>query len=118
MVIDREELITTLNKFDYAKYGIKRVGLAGSYANGTATEKSDVDIVLDSEIEDESIECIEAIREFIKKNFRKKSDVMYLVELEEEDKELDELCKIAGISINKDSVYKTIVREVIWFKEL
>jgi len=50
MALTREE-ITALLRENYpdlrAKYGVKRSGLFGSYAKGTSSETSDVDLVIE-----------------------------------------------------------------------
>lgn len=49
------ELILVLNQYKVnhqAKYGIKRLGLFGSTARGTATGQSDIDIVVELEKQD------------------------------------------------------------------
>ncbi|MBQ6147911.1 nucleotidyltransferase domain-containing protein, partial [Candidatus Saccharibacteria bacterium] len=44
LTIDRiKEVVTRLGK----KYGVKNVYLFGSYAKNTATENSDVDLIID-----------------------------------------------------------------------
>ncbi len=50
--MDREEIIATLRQhFAYlaAEYGIKRIGLFGSYAQGEPGEASDIDLIVEFE---------------------------------------------------------------------
>ena len=49
-MLDREEIIKILRKnYNYlvSEYGIKRIGLFGSYAKNMHTQTSDIDIVVD-----------------------------------------------------------------------
>ncbi|MDH3600683.1 MAG: nucleotidyltransferase family protein [Candidatus Tectomicrobia bacterium] len=52
MMLTREKITDILlEKSPYlaSEYGVKRIGLFGSYAKGTPTESSDIDIVVDFE---------------------------------------------------------------------
>jgi uncharacterized protein len=51
-MLTREEIRTVLrDDYDYlaAEYGVKRIGLFGSYARGTTTEASNVDLIVEFE---------------------------------------------------------------------
>lgn len=92
----------------YDKYSNLKIGIAGSYINGTQKEDSDIDVVLDGD--STNIEIMEEIKQL----FNVPVDVLWLDLLKEEDKELDSFCKEMDIPINEDSVYKTVLREVEW----
>lgn len=51
-MVNREELVALLRQ-DYpdlaARYGIRRIGLFGSYAHGESSEASDVDLIVEFE---------------------------------------------------------------------
>ena len=50
MMLTREKITDILlEKYPYlaSEYGVKRIGLFGSYAKGTPTEASDIDIVVE-----------------------------------------------------------------------
>lgn len=102
------ELLDYLGNFDFGC----RVGIAGSYARGTANLSSDIDVVVDTDMLD--IPDIELIKSSIKDKFNKESDVICLGLLESEDKELDSLLQSVDLGINDCSAYKSICREVIW----
>ena len=89
-----------------------KFGVAGSYARGTAKKKSDIDIVVDTDILD--LVDIELIKKTLLKNFGKKSDVICLKLLEKEDKELDELAISVGLTPNDESAFKSIIKQIIW----
>lgn len=101
-----------LNSLSVLNLGYK-FGVAGSYARGTANKKSDIDIVVDTDILD--LIDIELIKKTLLKKFGKKSDVICLKLLEQEDKELDELAISVGLTPNDESAFKSIIKEVIWF---
>lgn len=49
-MLTREQIIESLRKnypFLVAEYGVKRIGLFGSYARGVPTEASDVDLLVE-----------------------------------------------------------------------
>lgn len=88
-----------------------RIGLAGSMARGKFNKRSDIDVVVDTDCI--SIEDMEKIKESFS-DFGRSVDVLCLGLLKEEDEELDKFCVENNILINPNSVYKTILREVIW----
>lgn len=92
----------------YNKYANLKIGVAGSYINGTQTEDSDIDVVLDGD--STNIEIMEEIKQL----FNVTVDVLWLDLLKEEDEEMDSFCKEMDIPINEDSVYKTVLKEVEW----
>lgn len=87
-----------------------RIGLAGSYSRGDENEKSDIDIIVDTDML--SLEQIE----FIHSQFDKEVDVVQLKLLQSEDKRLDGLAVSQGLLINDESTYKSICKEVVWYK--
>ena len=88
--------------------GEYKIGFTGSYARGTETEESGIDIVID--INMLSLEQLELIRS----KFNREIDIIQLKLLAEEDKELDEFTLEEGLPLNENSAYKSICREVIW----
>jgi predicted nucleotidyltransferase len=51
----RSEILTRLEQYkkeNATKYGISSMGIFGSYANGIATDESDVDIVIETQCPD------------------------------------------------------------------
>lgn len=100
--------IKTLLKPLYSQYDNIRIGIAGSYANDTKTEKSDLDIV----VEGDSTRL--DIMEYIKGLFTIPVDVLWVNLMRQEDEELDAFAIEMDLPVNKNSVYKTVMREVIW----
>lgn len=99
-----KEILTSV----YQKYHNIRLGIIGSYANGTATAESDLDILIDGD----SIHG--EIADYIKDLFVIPVDVLWLELLEKEDKRLDMLLMEVLSSVNEYSAYKTIIKEVVW----
>ena len=92
----------------YEKYSHIRLGIIGSYANGTATAESDLDILVDGD----SIQG--EIADYIRELFDVPVDVLWLDLLEKEDKRLDQLLLEVISSVNEYSAYKSIIKEVVW----
>lgn len=88
-----------------------RFGIAGSYARNEATEKSDLDIIIDGN------SMRQDVAEDIKNAFPLTVDVLWLDLLKAEDEDLMAFCKANNYPINEDSVYKTVLREVIWVED-
>ncbi len=91
--------------------GVDKIGLAGSYAKGNAKKCSDIDVVFDCDL---SLESMESVRLFVKKELGKKSDVLCLPAMKLEDDELDNFSESLGLGVVECSVYKNVMREVIW----
>lgn len=89
--------------------GNYRLGLAGSYARGTNGAASDIDIVVDSD--GIPVSYMERMKAYFKDL---DVDVLCLGLLKKEDMELDDFLKEMGLPINNDSVYKNVLREVVW----
>lgn len=92
----------------YKKYSDVRVGVSGSYANDTARDNSDIDVVIDGDSMRMEVE------QYIRRLFNMPVDVLWLELLEEEDQKLDKLALSIGIPKNEYSVYKTVLKEVKW----
>ncbi len=88
-----------------------KIGLAGSYSRDEQSKNSDIDIVIDGDST-----RVQA-GEFIQSLFEKETDILWLELLKEEDKELDKICIEACGEPNKESVYKTIIKDVRWIKQ-
>lgn len=59
------------------QYGVKKAVLFGSYANNTATENSDVDLLLEFETLSVSIYKIAGIKLNLEKNLQKTVDIIH-----------------------------------------
>ena len=101
------EILATLRKV-YDKYTGIRLGIAGSYANGTQKSNSDIDVVIDGD----SMRV--DIMEYIKSQFQNEVDVLWVELMKQEDEEMDRFALENDLPINEYSVYKTVMQEVMW----
>lgn len=101
------EIMSTLRKV-YDKYAGIRLGIAGSFANGTQKPGSDIDVVIDGD----SMRV--DIMEYIKSQFQNDVDVLWVELMKQEDEEMDKFALENGLPINECSVYKTVMQEVLW----
>ncbi len=58
------------------KYGLKKIGLFGSYAKDMANEQSDIDLAIETEKRDFFIR--EDLKDFLEKSFEKNVDIGYV----------------------------------------
>ena len=105
--MDLNDIMSTLRKV-YDKYSGIRLGIAGSFANGTQKPDSDIDIVIDGD----SMRV--DIMEYIKSQFQTEVDVLWVELMNREDEEMDKFALENDLPINKFSVYKTVMQEVLW----
>jgi predicted nucleotidyltransferase len=108
-MLSKDTILETLRKYkgnDMLKD--IRVGLAGSYARGEASENSDVDILIDGD----SHRINSA--EFLRNLFPVKTDILWLELLKEDDEKDDEELQLLGFGINKYSLYKTLLKDAVW----
>jgi hypothetical protein len=72
------EIITYLNqnkKLLYDQFGVIRIGVFGSYANGTASSSSDIDMVVEMEGSRKNIHNFLGLKRFLENEFGKKVDL-------------------------------------------
>ena len=101
------DIMSTLRKV-YDKYSGIRLGIAGSFANGTQKPGSDIDVVIDGD----SMRV--DIMEYIKSQFQYEVDILWVELMKQEDEEMDKFALENDLPINKFSVYKTVMQEVLW----
>lgn len=101
------DIMSTLRKV-YDKYSGIRLGVAGSFANGTQNPDSDIDVVIDGD----SMRV--DIMEYIKSQFQYEVDVLWVDLMKQEDEAMDKFALENDLPINKFSVYKTVMQEVLW----
>ena len=92
------DIMSTLRKV-YDKYSGIRLGIAGSFANGTQKPGSDIDVVIDGD----SMRV--DIMEYIKSQFQYEVDVLWVELMKQEDEEMDKFALENDLPINKFSVY-------------
>ena len=75
--MSREEIITYLENHKSeleTKFGVKKIGLFGSYAHGTAHNDSDIDIVV--ELDKPDLLTMAGIKQMIEEDLSQKVDVI------------------------------------------
>lgn len=100
--------IISILRTAYEKYDNIKLGVAGSYANGTQQENSDIDIVIDGD------STRTDIMQYIKSLFDIAVDVLWVDLMRTEDEELDKFALENDLPINQYSVYKTVMQKVKW----
>ena len=93
----REELITFIfeHKTEFKqKFGVKKIGLFGSYARGDSDEGSDIDIVV--ELERPDLFCLIGVKQAVEEAFDKKVDIV---------RYRDQMNKALKFRIERDAVY-------------
>lgn len=109
------DMLSKINDKDIDGNDVSKLkfGITCSVARNKVKKSSDIDLVVDSN--GFSIETIEYIKTYIKDKFNRSADILFLPLLKNEDKELDKTVESLGLPVNKDSIYKTIEREAIWY---
>ena len=79
MSIDNcNDLITHLKKqkqFLRDRFGVTSIGVFGSFVNGTQTESSDVDVVIEIEKEKKNLHNFLAVKRLLENDFGRKVDI-------------------------------------------
>lgn len=73
-MISKEEIITTINSKRklLQKFGVKQIGLFGSYSKNLQTENSDIDILIDFEKGQEKFDNLINTYDLLEKLFQNK----------------------------------------------
>lgn len=68
----REYILKTIgsSKPELSKFGIRNIGLFGSYIRGEQTERSDIDILIDFEPDKETFDNYMAVYDFMERLFK------------------------------------------------
>ncbi len=97
-----QKLITPIAK----KYGLKSVFLFGSYARGTATENSDIDLIIDtSGTEIKSLLGLAAVYCELEEALKKSIDLVTLSSLEQRSQMPSELSFRANLEKERVNIY-------------
>ena len=64
------------NKGKIKEFGVKRIGIFGSFVRDTATEKSDIDVVVEFDLKDLTFDKYLAFEEFLKTLFSREVDII------------------------------------------
>jgi uncharacterized protein len=69
---NKKSILSTIksNETEFFRYGIKSIGLFGSYARDEQTENSDIDILIDFEPEKENFDNYMAVYDIIERLFK------------------------------------------------
>ena len=91
-MLTSNDIIKTLEKNMNAiqQYGVKKIGLFGSFARNDQTENSDINLLMEFESEKETYENYMGLLLFLEKLFSKKVDLVMYDAVREELKE--EIC--------------------------
>ncbi|HOV14637.1 MAG TPA: nucleotidyltransferase family protein [Spirochaetota bacterium] len=77
--MNRQDILQKLreNREVFERYGIKKIGLFGSYARNEATEDSDIDLIYENDSE-KSMSYIDFVEldEYLTKSFNKKVELV------------------------------------------
>jgi predicted nucleotidyltransferase len=70
----KDNILNTLksNKLKLSKFGIRKVGLFGSYIRNEQTKESDIDLLIDFEPEKENFDNFMAVYDLFEKIFKNK----------------------------------------------
>ena len=97
-----QKLITPIAK----KYGLKSVFLFGSYARGTATENSDIDLIIDtSGTEIKSLLGLAAVYCELEEALKKSIDLVTLSSLEQRSQMPSDLSFRANLEKERVNIY-------------
>ena len=102
----KSDILKTISRIKHDKFYNLKIGLAGSYARGDNKDSSDIDIVVDTDL------LTISDMDYIKSRFY--VDVLLLGLLKQEDEEMDDFFKEMDLPINDESVYKNVLKEVVW----
>ena len=78
MVMTKEEILNIIREqrnFLEEKYAVRKIGLFGSYAKGTSTEKSDIDFYV--VFSKKRLDNMTGLWLYLEKAFGKKVDIIY-----------------------------------------
>ncbi|MDI9624696.1 MAG: nucleotidyltransferase family protein [Methanothermobacter sp.] len=77
-MLTSEEILRKIdeNKDKIKRFGVKRIGLFGSYAKGRQRGKSDIDILVESEKGEATLENFLNLGEYLEKILGKKIDLL------------------------------------------
>jgi uncharacterized protein len=70
-VTDKDNIINTLKRYHHqiSNYGVKQIGLYGSYVRGQQTPESDIDLLIDFEPGYENFDNFMALYDFLENLF-------------------------------------------------
>ncbi len=76
MIINRNNILNELkhHKKELLSYGIRQIGLFGSYSRGDNSENSDLDFVVD--LENKTFDSYMGLKEYLEDLFGKKVDLV------------------------------------------
>lgn len=75
-MIDKNLILNRLSNIDKNQFGIKKIGLFGSYSKNEQTEKSDIDIFVELIDNDEMLTNFYNLKSYLESTFGKKIDLV------------------------------------------
>lgn len=82
-LILKDAILQTLSEHEQqlADYGVKQIGLFGSYVRNEATDNSDIDLLVDIQRERKTLKNILALNDYLEDLFKTKVDLITLQSL-------------------------------------
>ena len=80
MITSKNNIITTIQKHkpELLNFGLRRIGLFGSYVRNEQTPRSDIDILVDFFPEKENYDNYMALYDYLENLFKKKVEIVTL----------------------------------------
>lgn len=107
MKVNKESILSVLEKLDKERYKINKIGLFGSFAREEATESSDIDIFVDFKDEANVFRNFFDIKYDLEEIFQKKVDLI-------SSNNFDYEYKLKEVKDYKEKVKKEIMESIIY----
>lgn len=110
--LNKEIILKKLSEIDKNKYGFSKIGLFGSYSKGEQTENSDIDILVEMEINSDKYEESSYFRfcnlkRYLEELFEKKVDLI-------DRSQFNYKYKCPAVKEYKDKLRQEILESVVY----